>query len=63
MEVKTARSRRVINVEPRVAAALRRHRAAQLQERLAAGPAWVDRDLVFATEMGEPVDGRTLIRK
>jgi hypothetical protein len=35
---------------------LRRHRAAQVKERLAAGPAWSDRDLVFTTESGGPVD-------
>src|SRR6266540_4803421 len=46
-EPKTKRSRRVINVDVRVVTALRRHRAAQLQERLAAGAIWVDRDLAF----------------
>jgi integrase len=63
MEVKTKRSRRVINIEPRIVAALRRHRAAQLEERFAAGGAWADPDLVFTTETGAPIDGRTLIRK
>jgi integrase len=63
MEVKTKRSRRVINIEQRVVAALRRHRAAQLEARFGAGGAWVDRDLAFTTETGAPIDGRTLIRK
>lgn len=62
MEPKTARSRRQIEIEPRVVAALRRHRAAQLQERLAAGPAWVDGELVFSTRTGGPIDGRELLR-
>jgi len=54
---------RVINVDGRVVTALRRHRAVQLQERLAAAAIWVDRELVFVTETGAPMDGRTLIRK
>jgi integrase len=62
VEPKTARSRRQIEVEPRVAAVLRRHRALQLQERLAAGQEWVDRDLVFTTQEGGPIDGRELLR-
>ncbi len=61
---KTTRSRRVIDVEPRVIAALRRCRAAQQMERRVAGIAWLGtQDLVFTTETGEPIDGRTLIRK
>ncbi len=65
MEVKTRRSRRVIDVEPRVAASLRRHRAAQEMERRVAGDAWESHvpDLVFATFQGRPLDGRELIRK
>jgi integrase len=62
VEPKTARSRRQIEIEPRVVAALRRHRAEQLQERLAAGPLWVDGDFVFATPLGAPIDGRELLR-
>lgn len=60
VEPKTARSRRRIEIEPRVVAALRRHRAAQLGERLRAGPAWEDRGLVFCDEIGSPLDGRRL---
>lgn len=58
-EPKTARSRRQIEIEPRVVATLRRHRAAQLQERLAAGPVWAERDLVFTTRTGGPIDDVT----
>ncbi|MDQ2914625.1 MAG: tyrosine-type recombinase/integrase [Chloroflexota bacterium] len=36
-------------------AALRRHRAVQLQDRLAAGSEWVDDDVVFATHAGRPL--------
>ena len=64
MPPKTTRSRRVIDVEPRVVAALRRRRAAQQMERRVAGNAWLGtQDLVFTTETGEAIDGRTLIRK
>jgi integrase len=62
VEPKTARSRRQIEIEPRVIAALRRHRAAQLQERFAAASAWQDRDLVFCNRIGGPLDGRELLR-
>ena len=64
MEPKTARSRRVIDIESRVVASLRRHRAAQAMERRVAGDAWAEPvpDLVFTTPTGAPIDGRTLIR-
>ena len=35
---------------------IRAHRARQAQERLAAGPAWADSDLVFTTKKGTPID-------
>lgn len=63
METKTNRSRRVIEIEPRVVAAMRRHRAAQEMERRVAGGAWHESDLVFTTTFGSPIDGRELIRK
>ncbi len=62
LEPKTARSTRQIDIEPRVVAALRRHRTAQLQERLAAGAAWRDDDRVFCDQIGGPLDGRELLR-
>ena len=34
---------------------LKTHRTVQSAEKLAAGPAWHDRDLVFGTELGEPL--------
>jgi integrase len=63
MEVKTRRSRRVIDVEPRIVAYLRRHHAAQEMEHRVAGEAWAGDDLVFANPTGLPIDGRDLIRK
>jgi integrase len=62
VEPKTARSRRQIEVEPRVIAALRRHRGNQIQERFTAGPAWEDHGYVFCDEDGGPIDGRELLR-
>ena len=64
IEPKTPRSRRVIDVEPRVVASLRRHRAAQEMERRVAGEGWGSSipDLVFTTATGAPLDGRLLIR-
>jgi integrase len=62
-EVKTNRSRRVIDIEPRVVAALRRHRAAQEMERRVGSALWIVSDLVFSSELGAPLDGRDLIRK
>lgn len=55
-EPKTERSRRTITMPGVVAAALRRHRKRQLEERLAAGARWVDSGLVFTSPIGTAVD-------
>jgi integrase len=39
--------------------ALRAHRAAQLEERIAAGPLWQDHDLVFAQPNGRPIERKS----
>jgi integrase len=39
--------------------ALRAHRAAQLEERIAAGPSWQDNDLVFAQANGRPIERKS----
>jgi integrase len=63
VETKTNRSRRVIDIDPYVVAAMRRHRAAQEMEGRVLGPAWeATDDLVFTTPSGTPIDGRKLIR-
>ena len=51
-DTKTKRSRRTLELPSRCVEALRAHRMAQLQDRLAAGERWVDLDLVFTTERG-----------
>jgi integrase len=52
---KTVRGRRRIAVDPDTITALRVHRKTQAVERLAAGPAWPNIDLVFTREDGAPL--------
>lgn len=52
---KTARSRRSVSLDPETTASLRAHRRQQLEERVAAGDAWDDADLVFCDELGGPL--------
>ena len=61
-EPKSTRSRRTIRLPRIVIAALRKHRARQLQERLIAGERWNDFGLVFTTEAGVPLDGCNINR-
>lgn len=56
---KTAKGRRSVALDPATVAALRTHRAAQLQERLALGAGYVDEDLVVADVDGRPVHPKT----
>jgi integrase len=62
VEPKTARSRRTIALPSRIVAALRAHRARQLEERLIAGAGWQDWGLVFATEIGSPLHRADVLR-
>lgn len=55
---KNERSRRTIPIDEATAAALAAHRRLQASERLLAGPAWEDHDLVVATRSGRPVGPR-----
>lgn len=61
-ETKTERSRRTLALPASVIAALRAHRVRQLEERLAAGPAWKDHGLVFSSRVGTPIEPRNLTR-
>lgn len=55
-EPKTSRSRRTLELAPAAVAALRRRKARQAAERLAAGDTWQDRDgLVFTDTVGRPL--------
>jgi integrase len=59
---KNARSRRVIPLDEETLRALGWRRKEQAEERLAAGPAWEDHDLIIATHVGRPVMPRSLDR-
>jgi integrase len=52
---KTARGRRRLALDADTIAALRAHHTAQATERLAAGPAWPNSDLVFTRQDGAPL--------
>jgi integrase len=58
---KTAASRRVVPMPATVVEAMRRHRARQREERVAAR-IWVDPDLVFPTSVGTRYDKRGITR-
>ena len=62
-EPKTARSRRRIALAPSAVDALRHHRSRQAAIRLQLGPEWEDHDLVFANEIGKPVEAGNLLRR
>jgi integrase len=62
-EPKSARSRRQIALTAIAVAAVRRHRAAQLAERLRAGTSWTDHDLVFASDAGGPLNGSNILQR
>ena len=55
-DTKTRRSRRVLQMPKKVTAALKDHRKRQAAERLQAGEAWQDHDLVFCRADGTPLD-------
>ncbi|MEE2852239.1 MAG: site-specific integrase [Actinomycetota bacterium] len=61
-EPKTDRSRRPVPLSPPVVALLRKQKAAQAADKLRAGNQWHDSGLVFTTELGRPVDPRSLLR-
>ncbi len=58
---KTKSSRRALPLPAVVVDALRAHRAAQVQERLASA-VWIDDTLVFTTGIGTPLDPRNVLR-
>jgi len=61
-DVKTAKSRRSVNLPPPVIDALKAHKARQAKERLVAGTDWSDSGLVFTTYFGTPIDPSNLRR-
>jgi len=62
-EPKTSRSRRSIPIATSLTQALIEHKRRQAEERLKAGPAYQNLDLVFATKDGGPLMRRNLVRR
>jgi integrase len=60
---KTDKSRRTVTAPGPVVVALREHRRRQIADRLAAGPEWSDGDFVFTRDLGEPLDGSTVLHR
>jgi integrase len=54
-ELKTERSRRIVDLDPETVAVLRQHRKDQTARRLAIGAGWLDRGLVFTAVDGRPL--------
>ena len=55
-DTKTEKSRRTLELPSQAAEALRAHYVRQAKERLAAGRRWQDHGLVFASQVGTPLD-------
>jgi integrase len=56
MPPKSARGRRWVPLAPATVTALRTHRKAQAERRMALGPAWTDDDVVIDAGTGKPCD-------
>jgi integrase len=54
-EPKTEAGRRTVALDPQTVRSLQRHRARQLEERLACGQGWKETGLVFTREDGSPI--------
>jgi integrase len=61
-DTKTEKSRRTLEIPDDVAQALKDHHAEQAKQKLQAGKAWEDNDLVFATSVGTPLDAANVRR-
>ncbi len=61
-DTKTEKSKRTLRLPERAVAALRDHLIQQADQRLLAGELWQDRDLVFCTSLGTPLDAANVRR-
>ncbi|MBV4414684.1 tyrosine-type recombinase/integrase [Clostridium tyrobutyricum] len=61
-EPKTKNSKRTVPIPGNVLEELKKHKIRQAQEKLKAGDAYVNNDLLFPNEIGEPTDTRNLTR-
>jgi len=55
-ELKTPKSRRTLTLTPELVSRFRQHRVRQAEVQMAAGPLWQDHGLIFASEVGTPMD-------
>ena len=55
-ELKTPKSRRTLSLTPEMVARFRQHRTRQAEAQMAAGTLWRDHGLIFASEVGTPMD-------
>ena len=61
-DTKTKKSRRTLEIPDDVAKALKEHHAEQAKQKLKAGKAWQDNDLVFCTSVGTALDAANVRR-
>jgi integrase len=61
-DVKIQKSRRTLRLPAAAVEALKAHKAKQSEVRLKAGPAWQDHGLVFASQVGTPLDASRVRR-
>ena len=61
-DTKTEKSRRTLEIPDDVAKALKEHHANQAKQKLKAGKAWQDNDMVFSTSIGTPLDAANVRR-
>jgi integrase len=61
-DTKAQKSKRTLRLPDRAVDALREHLFQQADQRLLAGAAWQDRDLVFCTSIGTPLDAANVRR-
>src|SRR5947207_784357 len=62
-EPKTEKSRRSILLAPLAIEVLKQHRIHQLEAKLQAGTEWQERDLVFCTSLGTPLNPNKLLER
>ena len=61
-EPKTTHRRREVPLHATTVAMLRKHRIAQMEERMEAANVWIDEGLVFTTETGGKIDPRNFLQ-
>jgi integrase len=61
-ELKTPKSRRTLALTPEMVAMFRQHRVRQAEAQMAAGTSWQDHGLIFASEIGTPMDPENFSR-